>query len=70
MYFAKNIKKYEKIGILVPDNILNQFEEKESFSDNHPIHGLLASLKLNYDLNISNFNDIESLLQFLKDVNI
>ena len=68
-YFTKNIKKYEKCGILVPDNFLNQFEEIESFSDNHPIHGICSLVKSNYDLVISKFNDLKSLLQFFRDDN-
>ena len=59
--FSKN---YEKCGILIPEQFLNQFGEIEPFPKNNPIYQLEKVLQKFTKLNYSVFKDLDSILEF------
>ncbi|MFX0071504.1 MAG: tRNA guanosine(15) transglycosylase TgtA [Candidatus Hermodarchaeota archaeon] len=66
-FFNSYAKYYHKCGILIPDDIINQFGEFIEFSETHPIHTLNSDLLSRYKLKISIFNNINDLLNFFKE---
>ena len=60
-------QNYNKCGVIIPENYLNQFNEVVEFDTVNPIRGLDSILKSKFQTNYSVFNNIEDLLQFFKD---
>lgn len=63
-FFKYHSKDYKKCGILVPINFINQFNEIVEFNKKKFLIKVVDILKSKYNLNISIFNDLTSLIQF------
>ena len=62
-------KFYEKCGVLIPKNYINQFGENTDFPKNNPIHGLDLILNSKFKSNYLKSDNITEILQFFREEN-
>lgn len=68
--FINNFSKfYEKCGVLIPKNFINQFGEKTEFSKNNPIYGLHLILTSKFKSNYIKSDNMIEILQFFRKEN-
>ncbi|MHA2007431.1 MAG: tRNA guanosine(15) transglycosylase TgtA [Promethearchaeota archaeon] len=58
---------YNKCGILLPDQIINQFHEKIEYKEKNILINLFHTLKSKVSLKISILDDIPKIIQFFKN---
>jgi 7-cyano-7-deazaguanine tRNA-ribosyltransferase len=66
-FIEKFSKYYRRCGVLIPELIINQFNETIKFNTNNSIYGLEKILRPQFHENLSIFNKLEGLLHFLKE---
>jgi len=65
-FLKANIQNYEKCGVFIPEEFLNQFNEIIKFPSHNPIHKIYSMLKTNYASKISKFNNLDELILFFR----
>jgi 7-cyano-7-deazaguanine tRNA-ribosyltransferase len=65
-FFTFHGKQYDKYGILIPDNYINQFNEETEYLKKKVIISIFDNLKSKFVLKFSIFEDIPRILQFFK----
>jgi 7-cyano-7-deazaguanine tRNA-ribosyltransferase len=65
-FLNTNIEHYEKCGVLIPEEFLNQFNETIKFPSHNPIHKINSILIANFASKVSNFNNLFDLFQFFR----
>ena len=66
-FFSKNIERFDLIGILLPKNFLNQFNEENDFSIYSPIYQISDYLNKKYSKKIITAFTIKSILEHFKN---
>ncbi|MFX1241693.1 MAG: tRNA guanosine(15) transglycosylase TgtA [Promethearchaeota archaeon] len=66
LFFEYYSPFYSKCGILIPEEVTNQFNETVQFSKKNIISKLVKKLKSNYKLEIATFKEISALINFFK----
>ncbi len=69
LFFDKNYKYYNKCAVLIPENLVNQFNELVNFSKENIIYSLISVLKSKFRERFSAFKDLEDLLVFFTNGN-
>lgn len=67
LYLNLFSKNYEKCGILIPEDFLNQFGEVEAFPKKNPIYQLEKVLQKSTNLNYFVCKDLDSILKFFSN---
>ncbi|MHA1106789.1 MAG: tRNA guanosine(15) transglycosylase TgtA [Promethearchaeota archaeon] len=66
-FFEKNHDHYDKIAILIPNEYLNELNEKAEISKNNVIFNIKDYLTNKFKEKVSTFFDIESALEYFND---
>ncbi|MFX1259902.1 MAG: tRNA-guanine transglycosylase, partial [Promethearchaeota archaeon] len=67
VFLNQNFKHYNKCGMLIPENFINQFGENEKFKQNILVQGLDSILRKIFQLNYKKSIILMDILQFFRD---
>jgi len=66
VFLKKNLKNYQKVGIIIPKNYINQFGEDEKFIGSKFIQRLNLTLKNKFKSNFQTSHRLDEILQFFR----
>jgi hypothetical protein len=67
IFLKKNLKHYQKAGILIPERFINQFGEEETYLQNKLIKTLNSLLENELKSKYQTSHSLDEILEFFRD---